>query len=152
MSLAEETERLRKKWSYFAMHALLGVDDEKKAEAMVTHADEIIEHIGAQQTEIESLRRELEQKDEALNAARKHVETLLTRISFAQHPIGACSHCFYTGNKPGAHHLSDCPAFIAAACQCVKQGEYDELACCREEGHAGPCNWVVKEVNDEPNM
>lgn len=49
----------------------------------------------------------------ALTRFRAERERLLARIEFASQPIGNCGHCL-VGNKPGPHHLPDCPAFAAA--------------------------------------
>lgn len=35
------------------------------------------------------------------------------------------------------------PRKYANVCTRTKQGEYDRLKCCRQEGHDGNCNWVV---------
>jgi hypothetical protein len=43
---------------------------------------------------------------------REDRERMLKRIEFASQPIGNCGYCL-VGNKPGEHHLEDCPAYRA---------------------------------------
>ena len=60
--------------------------------------------------EIYRLRAENRSLRAALGRFREDRERLLARIEFASQPIGNCGHCL-VGNKPGEHHLPDCPAF-----------------------------------------
>lgn len=55
----------------------------------------------------------LAEVERALQRFRADRERLLARIEFAAQPIGNCSHCL-VGNKPGEHHLPDCPSYRGA--------------------------------------
>ena len=61
-------------------------------------------------SEVDTLRAQLTAAQQALQRFREDRERLLARIEFAAQPIGNCGHCL-VGNKPGAHHLPDCPAY-----------------------------------------
>jgi len=60
--------------------------------------------------------------ERALQRFREDRERLLARIEFAAQPIGNCGHCL-VGNKPGEHHLPDCPAYRSALSSTKETGD-----------------------------
>ena len=70
-------------------------------------------------TYIESLESQLAAANQALDRFRENTRILQGRIEFANLPIGNCAHCM-VGNKPGSHHLPDCPAYVREGLEKLK--------------------------------
>jgi hypothetical protein len=80
--------------------------------------------------------------DAALSAVvrfREDRERMLKRIEFASQPIGNCGYCL-VGNKPGDHHLEDCPAYRAPVVE--RQPHEYAHTCTIQQGPCAACSYL----------
>jgi hypothetical protein len=64
---------------------------------------------------------------------------MLKRIEFASQPIGNCGYCL-VGNKPGDHHLEDCPAYRAPVVE--RQPHEYAHTCTIQQGPCAACSYL----------